>query len=213
MKTMYYSEKTAARVIRAMLNTEKNDIRPFRHNTWIDDKGRQCSCDGYRAYRLNKPAAGLPDTDAINGIALEKLFPTGATLADYSLLELPSLADVKAMIAEDNARQKDKPAKEREYVYQFGKDAQGRQLPAVNLKYLADVMTIFPDAVAYCKPDSVASLLYFEGPDGDAILLPIRCAEYADKHREAPAPTAKKPEPLPVYGLRTFLALAAAANA
>ena len=41
MKTMYYSEKTAARVIRAMLNTEKNDIRPFRHNTWIDDKGRQ----------------------------------------------------------------------------------------------------------------------------------------------------------------------------
>lgn len=209
MKT-YYSEKTAARVIKAMLNSDKNDMRTFRHNTWIDDKGRQCSCDGYRAYRLNKPAAGLPDTDAANGIALEKLFPTGATLADYSLLELPSLEEVKAMIAEDNARQKDTAPKKRQYVYHFGKDAQGRQLPAVNLKYLADVMTLFPDAAAYCKPDAVTTLIYFEGPDGDAILLPIRCTEYPDKHRDAPAPKTEKAEPLPVYGLRAFLALAAA---
>ena len=208
MKTMYYNEKTAARVIKSMLNTGKEDTRPFRHHVWIDNQGRQCSCDGYRAYRLAKPVAGLPDTDASQGINLEKVYPTSATLADYSLLELPSLDEIKAMIAEDNAAQKGTAVKYRQYIYTFGTDAMGRLLPAVDLRYLADMMTVFPDAVAYCKPNQVFSALYFEGPDGDGLLMPCKPNTNADKRRIPPAPKTKA-DPIPVYGLRTFIALAA----
>lgn len=213
MKTMYFNEKTAARVMNAMFNANKNDVRPLIHHAWIDEKGRQCALDGYRAYRLNRPVPGVPDMDASQGLNLAKIIPTAAALADYIPLELPSLDDVKTMIAEDNEKQKGIAAKKRDYIYTFGLDEQGRQLPAVNLKYLADMMTMYPDAVAYCKPDSLTTL-YFKSSDGDGVLLPIRLSgEKAPmaRQRRQPAPKKDKPEKgLPVYGLRTFLALATA---
>lgn len=211
-----FSEKTAARVLNAMFRGNKNDTRPLAHHAWIDEKGRQCACDGYRAYRLKKPVAGVPDMDPIHGVNLQKAYPDSNSLADYLYIDLPTLEECRAMIAEDNERQKEEKPKFREYIYTFGKDAQGRQLPAVNLKYLADVITLFPDARAYCKRDVPTAPIYFECSDGDAILLPIRlagdAAEQAAERRQ-PAPKKEAAPVLPVYGLRTFLALAAAANA
>lgn len=217
MKTMYYSEKTAARVMNAMFNSNKNDTRLLIHHAWIDGKGRQCACDGHRAYRLNRPVAGVPDMDPANGIDLEKIFPSAAVFAEYSALELPTLDDVKTMIAEDNERQKGTAPKRREYIYTFGMDEQGRQLPAVNLKYLADMIAMYPDAVAYCKPGHIGTI-YFKAQEGDGLICGMRAMtpEKAQQYqiRRRPAPKQDKPEKgLPVYGLRTFLALAAAANA
>lgn len=210
---MYYNEKTAARLINAMFRANKKDNREFMHHAYFDKQGRQCALDGYRAYRLKKPVAGVPDMDASQGIDLEKIIPSAATLADYFTLELPALADVKTMLAEDNAAKRNK--EEATFAFTFGMDPDGRPLPAVNLAYLSDMLQMFPDAVARCNAKNPFSPVIFTSPDGDGVLCPVRLKDTADATtRRRPAP--KKDDPckgLPVYGLRTFLALAAAANA
>ena len=210
---MYYNEKTAARLINSMFRANKKDNREFMHHAYFDKQGRQCALDGYRAYRLKKPVAGVPDMDAFQGIDLEKIIPSAATLADYFTLELPALADVKTMLAEDNAAKRNK--EEATFAFTFGTDPDGRPLPAVNLAYLADMLQMFPDAVARCNAKNPFSPVIFTSPDGDGVLCPVRLKDTADATtRRKPAP--KKDDPykgLQVYGLRTFLALAAAANA
>ena len=45
----------AAKNITRMLSAlKKRDCRTAMHFAWIDDKGRQCICDGFRAYRLTE---------------------------------------------------------------------------------------------------------------------------------------------------------------
>ena len=210
---MYYNEKTAARLINSMFRANKNDNREFAHHAYFDKQGRQCALDGYRAYRLKKPVAGVPDMDAFKGIDLDKIIPAPATLEKYFVLELPALADVKTMLAEDNAakRRKEEPT----FAFTFGLGENGKCLPALNLAYLADMLQMFPDATARCNAENPFGPVIFTSPDGDGVLCPVRLKNPNDAiTRRKPAP--KKDDPckgLPVYGLRTFLALAAAANA
>lgn len=210
---MYYNEKTAARLINSMFRANKKDVRDFAQHAWIDKQGRQVALDGYRGYRLRKPVAGVPDMDAEKGIDFDRICPDAATIKNYFRLDLPALDDVRAMLAEDNAakRRKEEPT----FAFTFGTSENGKPLPAVNLAYLADMLQMFPDAAAYCKDESPVSVVFFTCQDGDGVLCPVRLKDtQAVTIRRKPAP--KKDDPnkgLPVYGLRTFLALAAAANA
>lgn len=194
---MFYSEKTAARLINSMIAGVDEAREALRH-AWIDDAGRMCACDGFRAYRLNVPVAGVPDIEADKAIDLGKIFP--ATLDDHKPLDLPTLADVRAMIDED--KRHEKRGEEASYMYTFGTSDDGELLPAVNLRYLADVLQMFPNALAYRK--TPVSPIVFKDENGDAMLLPVRTVK-GGQRRQAPAPVKK--DATPALGLRTFAAL------
>ena len=200
---MYYDEKTAAAVMNSLLNSA-DDSRPALKKAWIDAAGRMCACDGFRVYRLNTPVAGVPDEDAAQGIDLDRIVPS---MADYKPLDLPTLADVKAMIDED--KRAAKRGEEVFYTYTFGRAENGDQLPVVNLHYLSDILKLFPAALAYYK--NAVTPIVFKDENGDAMLLPVRFnGEAADmiditKRRLPPAP--RKKDTTPAFGLRTFAAL------
>ena len=199
---MYYDEKTAARIFIALLNAVDGNKERLK-KSWIDSAGRMCVCDGFRAYRLNTPIAGVPDQEAGSAPDLDKVFP--ATLADYKPLNLPTLAEIKAM------QEEDKRAKKRgetvSNVFTFGADENGQQLPAVNINYLADTLQIFPDVIAYyTKPTSP---IVFKDKNGDAILLPIRISggSSIDPMKRRTVTVQPKNDKVPAFGLRTFAAI------
>jgi len=194
---MYYNEKTAARMINAMIATV-NDGRGALRHAWIDNAGRMCACDGFRAYRLNVPVAGVPDIEAEKAIDLENIFPK--TIDENKALDLPTLADVRAMIDDDKRREK--RGEEASYIFSFGTSDDGNALPAVNLKYLAEMLQIFPNARAYYS--TPVNPIVFKDENGDALLLPVRTSGPVQR-RQVPAPVKK--DNAPALGLRTFAAL------
>lgn len=199
---MYYSEKTAARLINAMFSNV-DDSRPALRHAWINANGQMCASDGYRAYRLNVPIAGVPDIEADKTFDLDKVFP--AAIDETKALDLPTLAEVKAMIAEDK-----RAAKRGEAIpslFTFGTSKDGEQLPTVNTSYLADMLQMFPDARAYYT-DPVSPIV-FKSENGDAILLPVRISGESgiDPTKRRQAPSVRKADNSPALGLRTFAAL------
>jgi len=201
---MYYDEKTAARLINSMLASVE-ESRPTLKKAWIDAAGNMCACDGFRAYRLHTPVAGVPDEEAENGIDLDKVFP--ADVYAYKPLELPTLADVRCMIEED--KRKKKRDGDASFIFTFGMSDDGEQLPAVNLLYLADVLQMFPNALAYYK--NPVNPIVFKDENGDALVLPIRIMNGESKgidptKRRQAIPQPKK-DKTPALGLRTFAAL------
>lgn len=168
-------EANAARTISALLKQlKKHDTRTALHYAWIDGKGRQCVCDGYRAFRLNDP---LPleerPADAGEPVNLDKAYPDISK--GYVAVALPSAKEVKAFIAVERA------AKGRRLspVWDFGKGK-----PAVNAAYLVDLLNVLPDAAeAYCN--GPYSPLYARSERGDALLLPIQTEAKKTEHAEA----------------------------
>ena len=199
---MYYNEKTAARLLNAMI-AGADDNREFLKHAWIDNDGRMCACDGFRAYRLNVLVAGVPDIEAEKAIDLDKIFP--ATVDESKALDLPALADVRAMIEQD--KRKEKRGETVSYMFTFGMSETGEQLPAVNLRYLADALQMFPNARAYYT--TPVAPIVFKDENGDAVVLPVRVAPGSDvdakQRRQVPAPVKK--DNAPALGLRTFAAL------
>ena len=206
----YYNEKAAAETIKRLFKglNKRKETREDLYKTWIDDKGRQCACDGFRAYRLNKPIAGLPDAGK-PVLALEKCFPA---LDDFRKAEnVPSLDDLKALMDDDKAH----TVKTRRGVPEYDDNQprglyffQGDGAPAVNAEYLRDMLRLFPDAEIYWKANSF-SPLYFKSANGDGILLPCRCdpaLRPAGGCRPIPAPRMKERPAAPAFSLGQFAA-------
>ena len=81
-----FSEKAAAATIARILK-KADKAREALHYTWIDDKGRQCALDGFRAFRLDTPIAGLPGLPAnIQPFPLHTIYEK---LAPMNMRELP----------------------------------------------------------------------------------------------------------------------------
>lgn len=178
----------AARTIRAMLNAEKkNGCRRSLQYAWIDSQGRQCVCDGFRAFRLADP---LPleerPADAGDPVNLDKVTPDVSR--NYAAIPLPSAKEVKAFIAVERA------AKGRKHVpvWDFG---EGK--PDVNAAFLVDLMTVLPDATEIyysTAPKGIFSPLYARSERGDAILLPVYNQSKAAKCETAQAAAQKADE-------------------
>ena len=162
----------AAATIQRMLDgMKKKDGRRALHYAWTDEKGRQCVCDGIRAYRLNEPLPLEPrPDDAGTGIDLSKVFPD---LCNYDAIRLPSVADVKAHIKIERA----KNGRKHTPLWDFGP-----RRPIVNAAYLLDIMTVFPDAaeIFASRNASLCEPLCIVSERGDGLLLPVR-----DKERTA----------------------------
>lgn len=170
---------TITRMLNGLKKTDKGRIA--LHYAWIDDKGRQCVCDGFRAYRLNEPLPLEPrPDDAGNGIDLDKVVPKvdGKT---FDALPLPSVADLKAHIALERAENGRKHCA----LWDFGP---GR--PVVSAAYLLDLMAVLPDAAEIFVqrgPAGLFSPLYVKSERGDAVLLPIRNPDNTDRAAQAQA--------------------------
>ena len=178
----------AAKTIQAMFKRlRKSDHRPSLHYAWVDAKGRQCMCDGFRAFRLTEhiPTDERP-ADVGDPIDLDTIVPA-ITPDTFYALPMPSLAEVKAHIAIERAAK-------RSPLWDFGDAA-----PTVNAEYLRDLLAVLPDAAEiYVKRggSGIGSPMYAKGERGEALLLPVRCTRYAAKvaaanEREAEAAVAE----------------------
>lgn len=188
---MKYNEKTAAAVLNSLLRAARKTPRESLHDVWTDEQGRTCAMDGYRAYCLNAAPAGMkvtwtsrPDPAraaaraADNNKILAHVFnalDAGKTVE----MPAPDADAVKSFMTAD----KEQGGRG---VYDLGKD-----FPAVNVKYLWDIIRLFPVAKWYVLADPYARMVspvFIVADEGRACLLPIRQDSKPWKAPEAPAP-------------------------
>lgn len=162
----------ATKTIVAMLDaTKKRAPRRTLHYAWMDANGHQCVCDGFRAFRLTEalPLEERPD-DVDDPTNLDKVFPN---LNGYATMPLPSAQEVKAFIALERAKYGRRYSEEAPKVWGFGE-----YKPAVDSRYLLDLLTVLPDATEiYYKPSCLVAPLYAKGERGEALLMPVMTPE------------------------------------
>lgn len=133
---------------------------------WMDNKGRQCVCDGYRAVRLTNPVplAERPE-GAETLLDLDKVMPN--ICHNYSATPLPTRAELKAFIATEKAWH----GRKYEPIWYI---VDGKI--AVNAQYLLTLIEALPDAteIYYNNTyDGWKKPLYIQSASGDAVLLAV----------------------------------------
>jgi len=136
------------------------------HGAWITPEGKQIVCSGYHVIVLNDP---LPLTEA-KGMEDFEQKVIGNLKYDCKIdLSLPSIADLKSIIADHKIKHKATPKKERTSpIYDFGEN-----LPMCNAEYLLDMMEALHEPSARCQ-ENFNSIIYFKSEDGEGLLLSIR---------------------------------------
>lgn len=131
---------------------------------------RWALCDGYRFVRLNVKPESYPERE--NAVDLDRAIPAGA--ADAETVELPTVQEIKAHLAAVKARY---GRKWKNYA-----ESHIEALPGwwCNPEYLLDMVQALPGGTAHAPKNSL-SPLYYESPDGDALLLPSRHNVAAEK--------------------------------
>ena len=163
MDTSTTPRTVSAAVNRIIKNTA--DSRPDMRG--IFQRGdRFCVCDGYHCLRLKQDISSLPHTETAFNI--DAAMDGNGVNKSGELVQLPSIADLKAWIAAEKAK------------YGGGKKSAKLRTPYfldgclyVNAQYLLDILQALPGCVAY-KPASMTSPLYFSAESGDGMLLPVR---------------------------------------
>lgn len=159
----------AMKAVRSMLKEAERSPRAYTlHNAPVID-GKQCVCDGYRAVRLENHLPLNVKSEPRDYVDLNRLIPP-AIFCDGNEIELPDPAKLRAYIKDCKA--KSTKTEQFKPVYRFGEN-----LPAVDARYLADMMAILPDCKAYAN--GVRSNVFFRCEDGSDGLL---CAVYTDDH-------------------------------
>lgn len=154
---------SVAKALRAFLKSVAKDARESLRYPWIDSEGRECYCDGYRAFRLNEPLRLVDRPDnAGHTIDLARIYPD--SLDGWKELPMPTVGEIKAHIALQAAN----GTKRHAVIWSFGPG-----LPAVSANYLLDAAQVFPNAdrlfwISLVKP------LVIRADNGDGLILPIR---------------------------------------
>lgn len=179
----------------------KSGDRTGTRGAWMDENGRQCACDGFRAYRLK---TALPLTEIEQGttpIQLDKIIDPLIGRRENISMPAPSVKDIKERLALNRARNGRKAAT----LYDFG-----RGLPVVDARFLLEMLTVFPDAKIYST--GLVSPLYVESERGDGVLLPVRGNKAGEQPTAATIITSareKNPD-APEISLRDLAIIAAA---
>ena len=97
-------------ITRMLKTTAKTETRESLHYAWLDENGRQLTCDGYRAYRLLEPLP-LPVMPAhVTPLDIGRIFFTDAVKRESMQLAMPDVAELKARIAIAKAQTNKKAA-------------------------------------------------------------------------------------------------------
>lgn len=142
------------------------------HGAWLQD-GKQCLCDGYHAVMLDNEISGLPQIPAdVERFDLDHSISYSRDNCG-AVLELPTVAELKAYIKTRKAEYKARGVKE-PVSYDFGEG-----LPLVNAHYLLDMLELLPGCTAVCRREKpLISGIYFKADgQGEGILLPVRKAQ------------------------------------
>lgn len=161
--------KTAGRgsARKAALHIFKTSTRDDLRGAWEQD-GKQILCNGYLAIALNTPLNDLPTAENKTFDALNCIEPASRNSGAY--LPVPTAAELRAYIKQRGAELKAAGMKENVPLYDFGDG-----LPAVNARFLLDIVEILPGAsfrASNYRPDIGG--IYFESAGGFGILLPVR---------------------------------------
>lgn len=161
---------SATRTLTKLLDRcKKESTRVSLHYAWQDAEGRQCICDGYRAFRLREPLPLEPrPADADDPVNLDAIMPK-VIGSGYAAIPLPGAKEIRSHIAVEKARRGLKRGQDA--VWDFGPGK-----PAVNASYLLDLVNVFPDATEIFYQQNALSPLYVRCERGDAILLPVKTA-------------------------------------
>lgn len=152
-------KKDALAACKAIIKTAQGGVRECLNGAWIDKEGWQVVCDGMRAVRMKDRIDALPESQ---GMDMDRIWE-GAR-ANKQEMKLPSIGEVKAVIASKKAEGKNKP------VYDFGED-----LPAVDAKFLLDLLKLgLDDTALISKRAPMISAIYMQGDGVEALLLPVR---------------------------------------
>ena len=153
----------ATKTLRAFLKAQKNDARESLRYPWIDDQGRECYCDGYRAFRMNNPLRLVEcPKNAGKTIDLGRIYPD--SLTGWKELTMPTIAEIKEHIALQRAN----GVQRRAVLWRFGPNR-----PTVSAVYLLDAAMVFPDADRIFW-NTIVTPLVIGGRDGDGLILPVR---------------------------------------
>ncbi|MBQ8793933.1 MAG: hypothetical protein IJZ63_04220 [Clostridia bacterium] len=148
-------QKAALRIIKSAKTTG----RPYLFGAFMEDD-KQYVCDGARAVEFFEalPLPPTPDPNNPNRINVKKIIDTVQNEATTHL-QLPGITYLRAYV-KTNKNQ----------FYDFGKNC-----PAVNPKYLLDIMEALPECTA--KASRPLAPIYFEAPTGRALLFPVHKQE------------------------------------
>ena len=151
-----------AAIQRVYKSAQKQGRESFRGAFKSGD--RWAICDGYRFIRLNEKPNSVPECSA--DIDLDgRVIPVDARTAEE--VTLPTVAEIKAHIADCKAKYGSKWARRRESAIEA--------VPGwwCNPNYLLDMVQALPNGVAHLPSKPIAPM-YYESEDGDAVLLPVR---------------------------------------
>jgi len=176
-----FTEKTAAAVLNRLLKCcQKNQPKKEAfHKAWIDAAGRQCVCDGYRAYRINARLDAVETSAEQIPMDLDKIFQP---LNVGKVEEMPAPDPEAVNLAIIDGKNHSRPA-----LYDCGPGK-----PAFNAEYLREILRLFPGGRWYietaenrrcCAPAFVVH------DAGSACICPVR------KKQDQPAETPAAPEP------------------
>ena len=179
-----FTEKTAAAACNRLLKSiRKNQPKREKfHTAWIDAAGRQCVCDGYRAYRLNARLDAVETTPDQIPMDLDKIF---APLDAGKVEEIPA-PDADAVRLETIHGKN---------AGKYGTFDFGSGLPAFNAEYLQEILRLFPGAKWYLEQDEnrrLCSPAFIVHEAGSACICPVRKKENAAAD---PQPVEEKPNP------------------
>ena len=165
------AEKSAGRggAQKAMMRILKRAPRDSVKCAWIQG-GKQYVCDGAVAVELDSPISGLPAPES-------RLAPFDATrvigpasLNSGDVLQIPSLAALKAHIKTFKAELKAAGKKSNLVPLDLGEE-----FPLLNAELLADVLEIIPDAkFTVSSRNPQLAPVYFEGASGRGCVMPVR---------------------------------------
>ena len=131
--------------------------------------GRQCVCDGYRIVRLTEHLPLNVPSNPVGYIDNDRLIQPSMFCDGYEI-ELPDPDKLRVYIRDFRARH---PITSNNVpIYRFGEN-----LPAVDARYLSEMMAILPDAKAYASGEN--SNVAFRCENGsDGLLLRVRTDDH-----------------------------------
>ena len=126
----------------------------------------QYICDGFRLVKLadHLPLPELPS--GVDYVNVDHFF--NAERHNMASIEMPDLAQLKAHIKVQRAKQKAEGRKNPIVTFDFGKG-----MPIVNAEYLADMMELLPSCTVYADPQNSLNPLYFYSGNSAGMLLPM----------------------------------------
>lgn len=141
-----------------------------------DADGRQIVCDGYRLYRITEPVELAAEYDGAGADSPAIRIANTIKTSDYTReLPVPTAADLKIIIAEQKAKNKERKCKE-PALYDFGDG-----LPAVNADYLLDVINLYGESVKLTAGANNYTMIYIKGEIGDGLICPVKKPAAAEK--------------------------------